>query len=57
MPPPLPQPSQIEEAAIPVQRSEFEELKGRAQAVLAAAADGAAAPEQRALASEAMQVR
>ena len=41
---------------MPVDRSEFLALKGRAEAALEAAAEGASSSHERALAGEAMQV-
>lgn len=47
---------QFEDAAVPVERSEFLALKQAAQEALAAAADGAAGRQERAVAREALKV-
>lgn len=47
---------QFEDAAVPVERSEFLALKQAAQESLAAAADSAAGRQERALAREALKV-
>lgn len=47
---------QFEDAAVPVERSEFQALKQAACEALAAAAEGAAGRQERALAREARKV-